>query len=820
MVRFSGISTASTGTRKESSLSQQEISSKTPSSEESFLTAESSSSLSLKPSPPDLAPKLAETETLLPELIEDTSKVDVGERSEESTPVPHGKLKSRRSLHSTPLRHSPRLNKDKLDEGILNSSHEKKSVLQDALTPVLSPTKHFSPSRRRSLKEQVLTKNALRMLTPKKRVVETSYSKVDKVTKKVRTANVTETSITSSVVEKRDMIEEEETVKRHSHTEAQNASKIWSEELSYDENELSSPYKGPELTDSVFQSDSEVEEESDALEHSKTIRESKEAKAHTESTIDTNVITTQRDETVVAHLQEAEEVSNVWSEGFSYSEGELISPYKGPNLTDSIFQSDSEQDEVLEVNSFKNATETHVIASVVVRNDATEKGETMVAHLQEAENVSNVWSEGFSYGEGELSSSYKRPKLTDSIFQSDVEEDEGTDINSFKNDNSQAVIRSHDTILKTSSMSNNTTVETVDVAEAEETMKASLQRETQSISKVWSEDLNYNELSSPYKGPELTDSIFQSDSEEDVDANENTKRSQESYDAGMTESSGEPGTECEPISKENIAENTGQIVQSSTTDEKDVEVEDTEKQKRIHTPEKEVAPTEEKIRKISGIHSNETDNDPTLNIYDPSQDSAGNMGRLESLEEQTRKGLLTEMPIISEEQYTPMEETEFEELHEECFDEEIIVQQYLSPDCESVTVEKEKEVTASDVIEINSSSSSENDKQSTSANEESTESTSSVSECKSEATHEPENEEDKADSGSAVTSNTSSKRDVENSQKASSESMISRSEYSILSDVSVPILAGNDYSSRLRDSVQVCFRKRHSTYRRDGILRN
>lgn len=155
------------------------------------------------------------------------------------------------------VRQSPRLVQRAPSDGNISVP----SSPQETSTPASSP-KRLLPTKRMSLQQKVLTHNALKALTPKARTVETSYSKIDTVTTKITTAERTEECIVTSVVERTDVVKEAESEKSHEHKET---SKITSEKSisEYSENDvvfdnyISSPYKGLNLSDSIFQSDAE-----------------------------------------------------------------------------------------------------------------------------------------------------------------------------------------------------------------------------------------------------------------------------------------------------------------------------------------------------------------------------------------------------------------------------------------------------------------------------------------------------------------------------------------------------------------------------------
>lgn len=155
------------------------------------------------------------------------------------------------------VRQSPRLAQRAPSDGNISIP----SSPQESSTPASSP-RRLLPTKRMSLQQKVLTHNALKALTPKARTVETSYSKIDTVTTKITTEERTEESVVTSVVERTDIVKEEESEKSHEHKET---SKITSEKSisEYSENDvvfdnyISSPYKGLNLSDSIFQSDAE-----------------------------------------------------------------------------------------------------------------------------------------------------------------------------------------------------------------------------------------------------------------------------------------------------------------------------------------------------------------------------------------------------------------------------------------------------------------------------------------------------------------------------------------------------------------------------------
>lgn len=214
-------------------------------------------------------------------------------------------------------------------------------------------------------------------------------------------------------------------------------------------------------------------------------------------------------------------------------------------------------------------------------------------------------------------------------------------------------------------------IETTDVCKEQEAVKTYEHRELNEVTTQKSV-LDFSEsevvfdkyLSSPYKGPELTDSVFQSDTEE----------------SGNTQE---------------IEDNSEQTDVDMKTNEKALRAEQPEVEMEVKTD------NDSEINKIMGSDRNETGRDPTFNVYESLQDPPPN----ETLtKEQT---VLTEVPIMSEQQYSAMEENSFDELHEECFNEEIIVQEYLSPS-KGIAVSEEREESepiVSEVIELDSSSS-------------------------------------------------------------------------------------------------------------------
>lgn len=141
--------------------------------------------------------------------------------------------------------------------------------------------------------------------------------------------------------------------------------------------------------------------------------------------------------------------------------------------------------------------------------------------------------------------------------------------------------------------------------------------------------------------------------------------------------------------------------------------------------------TENEVEKIMGSSRNETGIDPTLNVYEDKDEP-----EIETKEET----VLTEMPLMSQEQYIAMEENDFDELHEEYFNEEVIVQQYLSPSKTTTTSEdkQKNETVISEVIEIDSSSSSNSSNSSVASN-----STNETEKIPSESESESDSNEDK-----------------------------------------------------------------------------
>lgn len=145
-----------------------------------------------------------------------------------------------------------------------NSSIDSSSYPQESSTPHSSP-KRVIPQKRMSLQQKVLTYNAIKALTPKETTTETSYSKTKTATTKIVTADRTEESITTSVVEKINIIKKNESPNTH---ELNKSSKITSEKSlsSYSGSDIvsdkyiNSSYKEFDLSDSVFQSDGELEQ--------------------------------------------------------------------------------------------------------------------------------------------------------------------------------------------------------------------------------------------------------------------------------------------------------------------------------------------------------------------------------------------------------------------------------------------------------------------------------------------------------------------------------------------------------------------------------
>lgn len=124
--------------------------------------------------------------------------------------------------------------------------------------------------------------------------------------------------------------------------------------------------------------------------------------------------------------------------------------------------------------------------------------------------------------------------------------------------------------------------------------------------------------------------------------------------------------------------------------------------------------TEEQKEQSKEIES-DAEKDPPFNIYESPQElTGGNSPEAQSV--------LTEMPIMSEEQYSAMEESTFDNLHEEYFNEDVIEQEYFTPSYKNDITCNDTERTepmTSEVIEINSSDSSTSEKDDAIENEES-----------------------------------------------------------------------------------------------------
>lgn len=138
---------------------------------------------------------------------------------------------------------------------------------------------------------------------------------------------------------------------------------------------------------------------------------------------------------------------------------------------------------------------------------------------------------------------------------------------------------------------------------------------------------------------------------------------------------------------------------------------------------------------------NETETDPTFNIYETPEELA------EGENSQETHTVLTEVPIMSEEQYSAMEENTFDELHEEYFNEEMIVQEYLSPSSKTTVTPDEPKRTepmVSDIIEIDSSTdSSASEKENAVESESNSSASSSEEEKTSDSESASENSDDK-----------------------------------------------------------------------------
>lgn len=214
-------------------------------------------------------------------------------------------------------------------------------------------------------------------------------------------------------------------------------------------------------------------------------------------------------------------------------------------------------------------------------------------------------------------------------------------------------------------------VEKSDVVVEEASMKTYEHNETTktSVSNYSKSNIDFDKyISSPYKGIELNDSIFQSDASADISKEINVGMESENQNIHSAE-------KPEQIDVEMESEKDSEQVEIAQAD---VEKEQTEEM-------------------------TENENDPTFNVYECLENKTPNGNQRES-------NVLTEMPIMSEEQYSAMEENDFDELHEEYFNEEIIVQQYLSQSenaADRSERNEEHEVMVSEVIEIDSSSSSE-----------------------------------------------------------------------------------------------------------------
>lgn len=354
----------------------------------------------------------------------------------------------------SPVRQSPRLSKR-----ISSDTNSNLSSPQESSTPLTSP-KRALPTKRMSLQQKVLTYNALKALTPKSRTSETSYSKVDTVTTKITTAERIEESVVTSIEEKVDVVREEGAEKKHEHKES---SKVTSEKsvCDYSDNdivfEMSSPYEGLDLTDSIFESDAEEVKNTNVTEDQVLqIEENVETKTENEKDPLFNIYESSHEpspsqiedatetDTVLTEMpiMTAEQYSAMEEDTFDelheeyFDEEVIVQEYLSPTAKTSLIQDEPER------------TEPTVLSEVIEIDDSSSGGsvsEKENANLEESNDSSSYSSSGTSSSSKVKSASSRSDSDSESNSSSAkggvdyVEEEEVVreDVRSNESDNSK-----------------------------------------------------------------------------------------------------------------------------------------------------------------------------------------------------------------------------------------------------------------------------------------------------------------------------------------------------------------------------------------------